>query len=726
MKLCVWLDSYKWIFTFWVIFSACTHSTEPVNGSLDVSWDIYRGDEGCNAYSYLDQINTQNVIRLEKAWTYSTGDTLKGSSMQCNPLIIDGVLYGTSPRINVFALDAKTGEEKWRFNPFDDQVSGGTSRGLTVWKNESEKRIFFCIPNYLMALDAENGNVETEFGTNGRVDLRQHLGVDYDTSKATAGNSSPGVIFNDMVIIGSMVSESKGALPGHIRAFDVHSGELKWIFHTIPHPDEFGYDSWPKEYFKSGGGANAWSGLSIDKTRAIVFAGLGAPTHDFYGGDRKGDGLFGNSVVALNAHTGEYIWHFQVSHHDLWDYDLPSPPNLTTIPVDGKLRDVVVQITKQGLVFILDRENGKPIYPIEERPVPQSLTKGEFTSPTQPFPTKPVPLVRHYFDEQLTTDISDEAHQYVINQIKELQTGGIYLPPSVGRIVQIPGFRGGAEWSGAAIDPISHKMYIGLNDIPNVVHLVENSDDLPDVNEHGEIDIISYGASTYSNNCASCHGEDKNGIKPFPALTDITDRLKPEDIEHLLKIGRGMMPSFVHLSENQRKAVVAFLLDDPSRKIHFDDQKEDGQKQKGFKLKAYKQLLDKDGYPGIKPPWGSLCALDLVSGEIDWKIPLGEYPELTRRGLSPTVTQLFGGGVLTAGDLIFIGASQDEKFRAIDKNNGEILWEYKLSAGGYATPSVYAIAGVQFIVIGAGGGGLQATRSGDTYTAFRLPDQYIE
>ncbi len=693
------------------------------------SWKVYRGDKGSNAYSKLSQINRENVKELEVAWTYRTGDSKSGTSIQCNPIIVGEFLYATSPALKVFCLYAATGYKIWEYDPFSlGEGIGGKNRGLTYWENGEDKRLFYNVLNELKAINASTGEPILDFGNNGAVDLLDGLDREFDRETASIKNTSPGIIYNDLIILGSAVNESYGALPGHIRAYDVRSGELKWTFHTIPHPGEFGYDTWPKDFYKTGGGVNAWSGLSLDDKRGIVFAPLGSPTHDFYGKDRKGKGLFGNSLLALNAATGEYIWHFQVSHHDLWDYDVPAPPNLITVQHNGEDKDAVAQITKQGFIFLLDRETGEPLFEVEERPVVQSQMEGESTWPTQPFPVKPPALVRQHFDESLVTDVSPASRENILQQIEGYTFGDIYLPPSEEGTIQLPGFRGGGEWSGGAYDPESGLMYLGVNDMPHMVQLIEDSPKMEGIGEFD--DLKAEGEQVYRQVCTACHGEDRKGNISYPSLVDVKDRVPLTDASTLLKSGRGMMPSFQVLEEKKRRAVLAYLYDlsneetlallpltEKVKKLIISKDTV-----KRYKLKAYKQLRDQDGYPGIKPPWGNLCAVNLNTGEIEWKVPLGEYEELTKLGIPPTGTQLFGGGVVTAGGVIFIGASRDSKFRAIDKDTGKTLWEYQLPFGGYATPATYESNGVQYVVIAAGGGGMQGTESGDYYIAFRLSE----
>ncbi len=714
-----------------LVLYSCNSDKNPSN--TNTSWSVYRGDNGSNAYSTLDYININNVENLEVAWIYRTGDSKSGTTIQCNPIIIDTVLYATSASLKIIALNAATGRKIWEYDPASSGKEivagvGGTNRGLTFWEDGEDKRLFYCVMNEIRAIDATTGKLIVDFGNKGVVDLRDDLDRDIDKKIAFIRNTSPGVIYKDLIIMGSSVNEIRGSLPGHIRAYDVRNGTLKWIFHTIPHPGEFGYDTWPKEYYKTGGGANAWSGLSIDEDRGIVYAPLGSPTHDFYGIDRKGKGLFANSLLALDAETGKYKWHFQISHHDLWDYDIPCPPNLVTVTHMGKDIDAVAQLTKQGFIFLLDRETGKPLFDIEERPVPKSIVIGESTWPTQPFPSKPPPLIRQSFDKSLITDISSVSHENIIRQIEGYTLGGIYTPPSETGTIQLPGFRGGAEWSGGAFDPKSGTIYIGVNDMPHMVQLIEDTITNEDIVEFENLALE--GEKEYIKNCIACHGVDRKGNVTYPSLINIKDNIELEEVSLLLKTGRGMMPSFQALSESRRRAILAFLYDLDNEKAmalmplveepivkHTIAQ----DTLKRYKLKAYKQLRDQDGYPGIKPPWGNLCAVNLNSGEIEWKIPLGEYKDLTKKGIPPTGTQLFGGGIVTGGGLLFIGATRDEKFRAIDKKNGKILWEFQLPAGGYATPSTYTINNEQYVVIAAGGGGLQGTKSGDSYYAFKLP-----
>jgi quinoprotein glucose dehydrogenase len=578
------------------------------------TWKIYRGDEGSNAYSQLDQINKENVNQLKVAWTYRTGDSARSYNLECNPIIINGILYAVSPKLKVFALDAKTGKQQWLFDPFEKgSTDGGVARGLTYWEDKNEQRLFLFVYNKLMALDAKTGKQIMTFGDSGYVDLNKNLRDDGKEHQEDVQNTSPAIIYKDLIITGSMVPEDYEGSPGHIRAYDVRTGKRKWIFHTVPQPGEFGYDTWPKEGNEKAGGCNAWGGLSIDSKRGIVFAGTGSPSNDFHGGERIGQNLFGNSVLALDAATGKLIWHYQVLHHDLWDLDIPTAPNLVTIKKDGKTIDAVAQITKQGFVFVFDRETGKPIFPIEERPVPVSTVPGEQSWPTQPFPTKPVPLCRQSFDESMITDISPEAHEYALKVAKKFAWGNIYLPPALGGIIMMPGIRGGAEWSGACVDMKTGIMYVGINDIPNIVELKEKRDYREELSN---MPLLKAGEVIYQNNCAVCHGADKSGNRSFPTLVDIASRLKPDDVYGLLQKPRGLMPSFYALPAEDKEAIISYLFNQKDDRVYQVKTRDTAKNitKKRYNLKDYIHLEDQDGYPGVKPPWGTLNAVDLNSG----------------------------------------------------------------------------------------------------------------
>jgi quinoprotein glucose dehydrogenase len=686
--------------------------------ALHSTWSVYRGDHANTAYSALDQINTKNVDQLEVAWTYHTGDADSGnrSAIQCNPIIANGRMYVTSPKLKLIALDPTSGKEIWKFDPFIGTEAAGVNRGVTYWEEKEDKRIYFSAGSYLYALDADQGKIITSFGDNGKVDLREGLGRAPAALAVSA--SSPGIIFKDLLIQGTALGEGYDAAPGFIRAYHVKTGTIAWTFHTIPQPGEFGYDTWSENAYQEVGGANSWAGMSLDEKRGIVFIPTGSPAFDFDGGNRKGKNLFGNCLLALDATTGKLIWHYQLVHHDLWDYDLPAPPNLVTVVHEGKKIDGVAQVTKMGMVFLFNRETGEPLFPIEERPVPPSDLLGEEAWPTQPFPIKPLPFVRHQFSENEITNISAESHQFVADRIKGARIGTIYTPPSVEGAVQFPGTRGGAEWGGASFDPEHGVLYVNANEVAMLIKMKQ-------LENPGEEELLAAaGKRIYTlNNCTMCHGGNRAGTNVFPSLQDISKRKTEKQVATVLKTGKGQMPAYPNLSTDDVDALIAFLFDknDVKNKKH-DATKKQLEKKYRYVHDGWNVLTDQSGYHGVKPPWGTLNAIDLNTGEILWQVPLGEYPELIQKGLPPTGTQNLGGSAVTAGGLVFIAATRDEKFRAFDKATGKILWEHKLPAGGYATPSTFQVDGKQYVVIAAGGGGKVGSKSGDNYVAFTLKD----
>ncbi len=691
--------------------AGCTASQAPAT-----DWPAYLGGAGRNHYSSLSQIDTRNIARLKKVWEFHTGDAdpSNRSQIQCNPVVVDGVLYGTSPQIKVFALDAASGRELWRFDPFHGQGSGdalGVNRGLTYWSDGQDRRILFTAGSFLYALNAGTGESIPDFGDKGRVDLRQGLGRDIDDLYLIA--TSPGAVYRNLLILGSRVGEGPGpAAPGHIRAFDVRTGELVWTFHTIPHPGEFGYDTWPKDAWTRVGGANSWAGMSVDSDRGIVFVPTGSPAFDFWGGDRKGADLFANCLLALDAATGKRIWHAQFVHHDLWDRDLPAPPNLVTLLIDGRRVDAVAQITKAGQVFVFDRETGKPLYPIDEVPVQVSDLRGEETWPTQPDPVLPPPFARRYFDESEVTDISPESRRAVLDRLRQVRSGGQFIPPSTQGTVIFPGFDGGGEWGGAAFDPDSGTLYVNASEMPWILTMVDLE---------AERRQRSRGEEVYAINCGVCHGTDRQGDseKTFPPLTSLHGKYTQDTLKAFISNGKGFMPAFAHLPEADLDALAAFLLN-PEGEAMGGTASQTEKLEIPYSHTGYNRFLDPDGYPAVRPPWGVLTALDLNHGRLVWQVPLGEYPELTARGIPTTGTENYGGPIVTAGGLIFIAATRDEMFRAFDKGTGKLLWATKLPAGGYATPCTYEAGGRQFIVVAAGGGKM-GTKSGDSYLAFALP-----
>ncbi|MDA0195229.1 MAG: PQQ-binding-like beta-propeller repeat protein [Bacteroidetes bacterium] len=689
----------------------CTQPNE-----LYETWSVYRGDQASTAYSSLAQINSKTVGQLQVAWEYHTGDASDGnrSAIQCNPILADGRLYVTSPKLKLTALNPVTGEDIWQFDPFKNKQSSGVNRGVTYWENGDDKRILFSAGPYLYALNAQDGSLLLEFGDNGKIDLR--IGLGRDPNKLDVSATSPGIIYKDLIIQGTSLSEGYDAAPGFVRAYNVLTGEIAWTFHTIPQPGEFGYDTWDEEVYQKVGGANAWAGMSLDAKRAIVYVPTGSIAFDFYGGYRKGPNLFANCLLALNAATGERIWHYQLVHHDLWDYDLPSPPTLVTVRHEGKLKEGVAQITKMGMVFLFDRETGEPLFPIEERAVPKSTLLGEESWRTQPFPAKPPPFSRQNFSVEAISDLSPEAHSYISNKVRDVSMGPIFSPPDTRGVVQFPGTRGGGEWGGPAFDPETGILYVNANEIPMLIKM--KPIELP-----GAESPLPDGEYIYAlNSCATCHGANREGNGVFPSLVGVSEKLTENEVMQELRTGKGQMPAFPNLSEEEKEALVSFLFNETKNSNQNNGTENTSSPRFRYVHDGWNVLLDSLGYPGVKPPWGTLNAIDLNQGEIKWSIPLGEYPELMEKGLPATGTHNLGGPIVTAGGLVFIGATRDEKIRAFDKETGRQVWEYKLPAGGYATPTTFEIKGRQFLVIAAGGGGKVGSPSGDSYIAFVLPD----
>lgn len=663
--------------------------------AFDTNWAVNGGPDNIR-YTTLSQISPANVGKLRLAWTYDAHDAFKDSEMQSNPIVVDGMLYATTPKLRVIALDAATGREIWSFDPNQGSQPGRRyrHRGVTVYKD----RVFFTHRNFLWALDRKTGKPIQGFGDNGRVDLRN--GMDRPAESITISASSPGVIFEDLYIMGSTVPETLPGSPGHIRAFDVNTGKQRWIFHTIPHPGEFGYETWPPEAYKISGGANAWAGLTIDTKNAMVFAATGSASFDFYGSNRVGNNLFADCVLALDARTGKRVWHFQAIKHDVWDLDFPAAPSLVTVTRDGKKVEAVAQITKTGYVYVFNRRTGEPLFPIAYRKAPPSPLDGEKLAATQPYPVKPPPFTRQAFTEDMITTRTPEAHKAVLDMFRKLDSNGMFTPPSLRGTILMPGTDGGGEWGGAAFDPETALLYVNSNEQPWVIRMVTHDT-----------------SSLYNNNCASCHRADRKGTPPeFPSLVDIGKRRSREDIAAIIREGTGRMPGFDHLGRGINE-IVDFLL---TGKDNGSAVPKDVNWQK-YRNEGYILMRDPEGYPPLTPPWGTLNAIDLNKGEIRWRIPFGEYPELVAKGIRNTGSDNYGGPVVTSNGLLFIGATNfDKKFRAYDKLTGKLLWETVLPAAGNATPSVYEIGGREYVVIVCGGG-KNGAPSGSSIVAFALP-----
>lgn len=712
--------------SLWAVSVISLVSCQSPAGHNDKGWEVYGGNKSNTRYSELSAIDTNNVAQLKIAWVYHTGDADNMTQIQTNPLIINDILYGVSPKLKLFALDAATGKEKWVFNPFDTMALNAKTRGYFMMNvcrgvthyngGKNDQRIFYAAGSQLFCVDAETGNLILSFGDKGKIDLHDDLGK--NAKDMYIATTTPGIIYRDMIIIGSRVSEEAVAAPGHIRAYDVHTGKLRWLFHTIPHPGEPGYETWDdKNAYKHIGGANSWAGFSMDEEKGILFAPTGSASYDFYGGKRTGQNLFANSVLAIDAATGKRIWHFQTVHHDVWDRDLPTAPVLISITKDGRKIDAIAQPSKSGFIFLFERATGRPIYPIEERPAPvQTELNGEKLSPTQPWPTFPQPFVRQELTiDDLNTLVADSTYEDIKKKLSSYKTG-LFTPPSRQGTVIFPGFDGGAEWGGPAYDPGTGIIYINANEMPWVLTITDVKK-IPAVETN-----LQAGQRLYTNTCMSCHGPNREGSGNNPALIGVNKKYTAQQLTELITTGRRMMPALSQLSESEKNAIASYVLENKMQqqeRFIAPVREEDSYHRIPYTSTGYNKFLTKEGYPAVAPPWGTLTAINLNTGEIAWKNVLGEYPELKAKGIPATGTENYGGPVVTAGGLLFIAASRDGKFRVFNKRTGKLLWETDLPAPGFATPSVYSVDGKQYVVIACGGGKLN-TRSADAYVAFSL------
>lgn len=764
-------------------------------------WPVYNGGLDGDHYSPLTQITRDNVQQLEKAWTYDTGEQ---GGLQTNPLVVDRTLYGYTPKDEVIALDAVTGKLKWKFD--SGIVAGQPARGLAYWKDGQQGRIYAGVMNFLYCLDAETGHLINSFGESGHVDLRKGLGipgVKSDFSALSVALTTPGVIYKDMIIVGGRNPEAKPSPPGYIQAFDLRTGQLRWTFHTIPVPGEPGYETWPKDAYKDAGAANNWCGMALDAEHGVVYVPTGSAVMDFYGGDRVGNDLYANSLLALDANTGKRIWHFQGVHHDIWDRDFPSPPALFTIERDGKRINGVAQTTKQGYLYLFNRENGEPLFPIHEHSYPKSDVPGEVTSPTQPKPDLPEPYARQELNESMLTTRTPAAHDWALQTFHTFRNGGQFYPFAVGQqTVIFPGFDGGAEWGGPAIDPVHGVIYINetemvwtgaiapssahspgealyqsqcamchgmdragsppafpslvnvTNRLPNekivstIQHGVGRMPSFPDIKGDHLESLLAFlrnagvaappreleaapapqhpqtaaadpaGAKVYAEQCASCHGEKLEGVQPAPSLVGIGARMNAAQVSEVVQKGKGDMPP-ADAKGAQLDALLRFLEVGTTVKRQEANPDEFSNK---YIFSGYRKFLDPDGYPAITPPWGTLNAIDLKTGKYLWKVPLGEYPALAKQGMANTGSENYGGPVVTASGLLFIGATvYDHKLRAFDTATGKVLWETELPFSGVATPATYSVDGRQYVVIAASNARTPNEPQGGMYVAFALP-----
>ena len=700
-----------WVFAGLVAaLVACSETSGPEFGPSD--WPAYGGHNSGDRYSTLTQVTPENVSQLVPAWQFDMDDP---GTAQTQPIVIDGVVYAITPTLDVVALDGATGDLKWTFAGLDpDDESRSPSRGLAFWRDGGEQILFVGIIDKLFAINPADGTLVSGFADNGALDLR--TGLPGDVGRYYVSLSSPGIVYRDKIIVGFRTGETQPAAPGDIRAFNVRTGKLEWSFHTIPGAGEFGAETWPEGARQVQGGANNWAGFALDEDSGIVYAPTGSAVPDFHGAARHGDNLFANSLIALNANTGERIWHFQAVRHDIWDRDFPSPPSLITVRRDGRAIDAVAQTTKHGYVFLFDRESGEPVFPIEEVPVPPSAIPGEQAAPTQPLPTSPAPFARQKVTEDMLTTRTPEMNAWAREQFSHFVNAGQFVPLGTEQATVIfPGFDGGAEWGGAAVDPERGILYVNSNDLVWSGRLVASPEG------------IGMEESVYRAQCAVCHGIDGQGSPPeFPALN--VETLSFEEIEDIIRNGKGRMPGFPGLTVQEVDRLARFLVDPGGIQPDADAREAISapavvDEAIAYQFTGYDRFLDPDGYPAVAPPWGTLNAIDLNTGEFAWKIPLGEYPELVDQGLGNTGSENYGGPVVTATGLLFIGATlYDQKLRAFDAATGELLWEYEMPYSGMATPAVYMVNGRQYIVIGTSNARNRKGKQGSAYIAFALPD----
>jgi quinoprotein glucose dehydrogenase len=695
-------------------------------------WSEYGGGAESSQYSSLREINRTNVSQLQIAWIFPSGDD---NRYFFNPIEVHGLTYVLAQNNSIVALNAETGKIVWvhRADPQTDII---TDRGINYWESRDgrDRRLLFSSNHFLRAIDARTGKTILSFGARGRVDLKEGLGRDPSTLSLVQ-STTPGRVFGNLLILGSATNQGYGSAPGDIRAFDVRSGRLAWVFHTIPHPGEFGYDTWPKDAWKRVGGANCWGEISVDEKRGIVYVPTASPKYNFYGADRHGANLFGDCLLALDARTGKLLWYFQMVHHDIWDYDNAAAPKLVTVWHDGRRVDAVAQVAKTGFVWVFDRVSGKPLWPVEERPEPPSDVPGEETWPTQPFPTKPPPFARQAFHAgDVNPFIKDpqEAARFR-DEIEAARNSGLFTPPALTDTIEMPGNSGGANWGSAAIDPAHGSLYVLSMDLPCMLKLEPEVEDRAFRGESAE----QQGHFLYESNCRLCHGAYLKGLPPaIPSLVNIGARFNAGQIESIVRAGRGPMPGFPRLAKTDVEALIAFLLnparatgspsrpaaDPPAAVTRPKATRDSG----GVRyLSGFGFMMTSAGTPAITPPWSSLTAYDLNTGTIKWKIPLGDVPELAAKGIHGTGLPFpRTGPVVTGGGLIFT-ATRDHAVRAYDAATGKMVWEKRLNTPLQGIPSVYEAGGREYLVVCAAAPEVTDPASQGhiqgAYVAFALP-----
>lgn len=688
--------------------------------SANADWSAFEGGPESRHHSPLTQIDRENVRELAVAWTYPAGERATTS----NPIVIDGVVYLLANAVDVVALDGASGREIWRRN----DVAGFRNRGLALWRSRDgrESRLFFNKDNRLVALDATTGQDVESFGVGGSIDLRQGFGRPVDSIPQIA-SGMPGRIFENLIILGSSTGEEYDSPPGDIRAYDVQSGRNVWTFHTIPHPGEVGHDSWPAGAWKTNGGADNWGGMSLDPVRGIVYVVTASAKYNFWGGNRKGQNLFANSVIALDARSGRRLWHFQAVHHDVWDYDLTASPVLMTVRHEGRARDIVAVAGKTGFLYVFDRVTGEPLWPIEERPVPKSDVPGEETWPTQPYPTKPAPFSRQSFSlDDLDPHLPADERAELTARIQAARTGPIFTPPSTQESVMMPGHRGGANWGMTAGEPHNGRMYVASFDFPVLTKLVYGL----------KMEVLlgatpfEGGKTWYEFACQGCHGTDRSGNPPsVPSLVGITERRSAAEILAAVQQGRPPMPAFPFIAGQAATDLITFLSGDPDHKVELPKGAASAAPPDDRWRSDYGFWFTRAGNPVTRPPWSQLTAYDLNTGDIRWQRPIGEDPEYNRRGIFGTGQILVQPGIaLTATGLIFAATHRDRTLWIIDADDGRTLHRIELPAPPLGIPSIYGAGGRQFVLVPATGSGsvllrgqARPTAGANTYVAYALP-----
>ena len=658
------------------------------------TWTRSQGDEGSRRYSSLTQINRSNVNQLREAWVYHSGDGKR--NIEATPIIVGDVLYGPTAGRAMVALNAATGKELWRFKPEQPATFGmedePARRGLVYWAGGEghAPRILFGNGNWVYALDAATGQAVAEFGRDGRTAL---------PTGATVG----GAIYKNVYVT--------AGIRGDIFGYDVRTGAQLWRFHTLPTGDEQGAETWSGSEH---GAAVCWGGLSMDEERGIVYPAVGAAHPDFVGAGRTGDNLYGDTVLALDALTGKRLWYFQSIRHDIWDLDNAAPPNLVTITRDGRKVDALTSVSKTGMLVLLDRTTGKPIFPFRMRRAPSSPFPGDRSAPYQPDPELPEQFSHQDFRLDDITDLSPEAHDFVTKKVATM-TYGWFLPFTLGKPNLYYSTRGGGEWSGAAVDMPSGRLFVTANIQPSMITALTKNEGQRDPKYPP-----SKGELVFQKNCAVCHGANRGGVGVAPPLIGLQNRFADDEVRRILKNGRDLMPPAPAMADAEVKDLLDFLFRRNQPPTERAPSAEVAVAEK-YTFGGYRYLADQNGYPGVKPPWGELISYDLNSGRIRWRVPLGEYPELTKKGIPITGAANLGGASVTAGGLVFVAGTRDKMLRAFDSDTGKELWKTELPFAGYSAPAIYEIKGREYVVIAANGGGKIGGPAGDAYVAFALP-----